>query len=125
MGCGHPGLALGPHEPLRHGRLGDQEGTRDLPGREPTQEPQGQGDLGACRERRMAAGEDEPEPVIVHGTLGTELVRLAHQRGASLAIGTRRLPAMTVDEPMASGRDRSSRPGWAGGRSWAIAPGRP
>jgi hypothetical protein len=37
---GDPGvadLALGPDQPLRHGRLSDQEGARDLRGAEPAQ----------------------------------------------------------------------------------------
>src|SRR5437773_6831960 len=40
---GDPGgadLALGPDQPLGHGRLGDEEGPRDLRGREPSQEPE-------------------------------------------------------------------------------------
>ena len=38
-------LALGPHQPLRHRRLGDQEGAGDLVGRQAAERAQGERDL--------------------------------------------------------------------------------
>jgi hypothetical protein len=57
-------LAFGPHEPLVHGRLGDEERAGDLAGVEPAQRPQCERDLGLGRERRVAAGEDELQPLV-------------------------------------------------------------
>ena len=67
---GDPGiadLALGPNEPLREGRLRDEEGARDLGRRQPAQRAQRQGDPGVHRERRVAAREDESQSVIHDG----------------------------------------------------------
>ena len=52
-------LALGPHQSLGHGRLGYQEGARDLRGRQPSQEAQRQRDLRCHGQRGVAAGENQ------------------------------------------------------------------
>ena len=82
LGRGHPerdprepDLALGPHQPLGHRGLLDQEGLRDLGRREPAERPQRERDLRVERERRMAAREDELEALVgkgsvVHGFVG-------------------------------------------------------
>ena len=57
-------LALRAHEPLGHRRLGDEEGAGDLVGRQPAERPQRERDLGVERERRMAAGEEQLEPLV-------------------------------------------------------------
>jgi len=57
-------LALGPHQALGHRRLADQECSGDLLGRETAERPQRQRDLRVGCERRMAAGEDELQPLI-------------------------------------------------------------
>ena len=57
-------LVLGPDQPLGHGRLRDQERAGDLRGGQPGQCAQGQRHPGVQRERRMAAGEDQPQPVV-------------------------------------------------------------
>ena len=57
-------LVLRPHEPLGHRRLGDQERARDLLGRQPAERPQRQRDLRVERERRMAAREQQLEPLV-------------------------------------------------------------
>ena len=62
-------LALRAHEPLGHGRLGDEEGARDLLGGQPAQRPERKRDLGVERERRMAAHEDELQPLVGDGRL--------------------------------------------------------
>ena len=57
-------LALGPHEPLGHGLLGNEEGAGDLLGPQPAQRPQRECDLRLERQRRVAAGEQQLEPLI-------------------------------------------------------------
>jgi hypothetical protein len=49
---------------LRHGRLAHQERTGDLGGGQPAHHPQGQRDLRLPGERRVAAGEDQPQPLL-------------------------------------------------------------
>ena len=49
----------------------DQKGARDLCGGQPANRAQRQRDLDLGRERRMAAGEDQPQHVVVeHGVAG-------------------------------------------------------
>jgi hypothetical protein len=57
-------LAFRADEPLGHGRLGDEEGARDLLCLQPAQRSQRECHLGVERKRRMAAGEDELEPLV-------------------------------------------------------------
>ncbi len=59
-------LALRPHESLRHRRLGHEERSRDLGGGQAGERAQGERDLRLDRECRVAAGEDQPEPVVGH-----------------------------------------------------------
>ena len=82
-------LALRPHQPLRHRRLGHQEGARDLVGGEAAEGAQGEGHLRVDGERRMTAGEDELEPLVgkrrrvhrvLHCLLRLEQARLCDQR---------------------------------------------
>ena len=49
------------------------------------------------RERRVTAGEDQAEPVVVHGALLDGFVAGVQQRGLRVAVVTGRLPAETVD----------------------------
>ena len=64
-GCPRRGSpALRPDEPLGEGRLGDQEGARDLRRAQTAERAQGQRDAALHREGRMAAGEDQPQPVV-------------------------------------------------------------
>jgi hypothetical protein len=77
----------------------------DLRGGEPAQEPQRQRDLGAGRERGVAAGEDQPQPVIMHGTLLRRIVAGMQQRGLGVPVLAGRLPAEAVDRPVAGGGD--------------------
>ena len=63
-----PGLAdlpLRAYQALGHRGFGQQEGARDLPGREPGHVPQRQRDPDLERQRRVAAGEDQPELVVL------------------------------------------------------------
>ena len=76
-------LALGADEPLLHGRLRDEEGARDLGRAETAEGTQGERDARLGRQRRMAAGEDQPKPVVGNGAV-LDLVLLVavrrHQR---------------------------------------------
>ena len=98
-------LALGPDQPLRHGRLRDEEGMRDLRRGEPAQQPQGQRDLGGLRERRVTAGEYQAQPVVAHGALLGRFVAGVQQGSLGLPVLTGRLPAEAVDGPVAGGGD--------------------
>jgi hypothetical protein len=60
-------LALGPHQPLGHGRLGNQEGAGDLGSGQAAERPQGERVLRVNGQRRAAAGEDELEPLVGEG----------------------------------------------------------
>ena len=57
-------LVLGPDQALGHGRLGHQERPGDLGRAQAGQRAQGQRDPGLQRQGRMAAGEDQPQPVV-------------------------------------------------------------
>src|SRR5204862_239409 len=75
----------------------DQEGASDLASRQPTERPQGEGDLRLGGECRMTTGEDELEPLVwklrrVHGVLGC----LGHLEQAGLR-GQRAIAANAID----------------------------
>ena len=111
-------LALGPHDPLAHRRLGDQECARDLARRQSAKHPQRQCDLGRLRKRRMAAGEDQPQPVVDdRAGFGRGLVALLGRRRQlgepSRAVGQRSVAAQAIDCP-ASRCHGDPRPGPAG-----------
>ena len=57
-------LVLRPHDALRECGWRNEKAVSDLFGREPTQCPHGECDLGVGRQRGMAAGEDEAERVV-------------------------------------------------------------
>ncbi len=70
-------LALGPDEPLRQRRLGRQERGGDLPGGQSRDVPQRECHPDLRRQGGVAAGEDQPEPVVFHGDhLGVSAVGL-------------------------------------------------
>src|SRR5207237_7353600 len=62
-------LALGAGRPLCHGRLGYQEGPRDLGGRETAEKPQRERDLNVAGQCRMTAGKNQSEALVAHGAL--------------------------------------------------------
>jgi hypothetical protein len=64
---------LGARPALAHGLERDAERARDLLGREPAQGAQGEADLGVERQRRVATGEDQLEPLV------RECRRLGHR----------------------------------------------
>jgi hypothetical protein len=98
-------LALGAHDPLAHGGLRDQEGARDLAGRHAAERAQRERHARGHLQRRMAAGEDQPQPVVddralvIHRWLLVLGVQ-AHQLGQPLgAVGHRPVPAQAIDRP--------------------------
>ena len=101
-------LALRPHEPLRHGGLGNQERSRDLGGGEPGQGAQRERDLGLPRQRRVTAGEDQPQPIVDDSALAcssalvTRFWRVGRQHRNLLQLGgARRHAAQTVERTVA------------------------
>ena len=62
-------LVLGSNEPLRHRRLAQQERAGHLVHAQAAEQPKGQGDLVLRAERRVAAGEDQSEPIVPHGSV--------------------------------------------------------
>jgi hypothetical protein len=121
-------LALGADDPLGHGRLGHQQRPGDLGRGQPGQRPQRERDPRLERQRRVAAGEDEPEPVIADAaaiTVGRRQVparqfssgRLQQRRLAQLG-GLVRAAAQHVDRAVAGG---GGQPGaGAGGHAVAL-----
>ena len=80
-------LALRPHDPLRHRRLGHEERTRDLLGLQAAEQAQRQRHLRARRQRRVAAREDHPQAVVAHGAhLLDRLVLRVQEHGLRLPV---------------------------------------
>jgi len=57
-------LALRSHQPLRQGGFGHEKRARDFAGRQAAERAQSQRDLRLAIERRVAAGEYQPQPVV-------------------------------------------------------------
>ena len=60
---------------------GDEEGAGDLARLQPAEQPQGQRHLRARRQRRVAAGEDQAESVVVIGSTSIRRLVAVEQRG--------------------------------------------
>ena len=91
--AGHPigdvgvaDLVLGSHEPLRHRGFFDEERPGDLRGLQPRDQPQRQRHPCVRSERGMATGEDQAQPVVVHGPPIDWFVCGMEQRGLFLAV---------------------------------------
>ncbi len=111
-------LLLRPGEPLAHGRLVDEEGASDLGHREAAEQPERERHLGVTGQRRVAAGEDEPEPVVGDGAHGVGVdgfVVEGSEHGGGLRVSrvAGGLPAEPVDGAVLRGR-RQPRPGVGG-----------
>ncbi len=102
-------LVLGAHQPLGHRRLGHQERPGDLGGGQPAQQTQRQGHLRGGGQRRVTAGEDQPQPVVAHGPLLGGLLTGVQQRGLGVPVRAGGLPAQSVDRPVAGRRDDPAR----------------
>ena len=80
-------LLLGPHDALGHRRLGHEEGVGDLGRLEPAEQAQRERDLGRRGQRRVAAREDQAQPVVVHGSLRRcRLVALVEAGGLGVSV---------------------------------------
>ena len=101
-------LVLGPNDPLGHRRFRDEERVGDLGRRQAAEQSQGQRHLRLPREGGVAAGEDQAQSFVLHGSL---LVRAVSRIGCveRHRLGLTRLPGglapEPVDGPAASGRD--------------------
>ena len=100
-------LGLGAHDALGERGSAGEEGAGDLLGGEPAHFAERQRDLRVGRERRMAAGEDEPEPVVLdrlivrsHHLLGLSREPLGDLVARGIEAG---IPADAVDRLEAAG----------------------
>ena len=117
--AGHPvgdagvaDLALGAHQPLRHRRLGHQERVGDLLGGQPAEQPERERHLRLDGQRRVAAGEHEPEPVVAHGPHLHRFLALVQQGGLGVPVVAGRLAAQPVDRlALGRGDDPAGRAG--------------
>ncbi len=115
-------LALRAHEPLRHRRLRDEERARDLVGRQAAERAQRQRDLRVERERRMAAGEDELEPLVgEHGLVQVVVHGLAAPRAGASSRASVRSRRMRSIARLRAVDDEPARPGSRGRRRAASA----
>ena len=119
-------FALGAHQTLRQGRLGNEKGAGDLAGGKPAQGAQSQRDLRLAVERGMTAGKDQPQPVVgkrrervfeIVGIFGRRGHRLILQDSLLFAAGA--LATARVDQ-LAAGGGRD--PGTRVGRNAARVP---
>ncbi len=94
-------LALGPGQTLRHRRLGHEKGAGDLLGRHAGQRAQRQGDLRIERERRVAAGEHQAQPVVGHLFDHRTVVGRDHGCHLRELRGAQRVAAHAVEGPVA------------------------
>jgi hypothetical protein len=105
-------LVLGARQALAHRLERDEEGAGDLFGGETAERAQREPDLRVERERRVAAGEDQLEPLVRElRRLVDRLLRSFSQFALQL-LGLHRqrpLPPDTVDRAVASGRDQPPR----------------
>jgi hypothetical protein len=101
--AGVPDLAFRADQALRHRRLGNEEGPRDLLSGQPAERSKRERDLGIESERRMAAGEDELQPLVGNGRLIHIVLRsFRHLELADLG-RQRAIAADAVDRPVACG----------------------
>ena len=115
-------LVFGAGDPSRHRGLADQERARDLSRRQPAQQPQGQGNLACLRERWVATGEHQTEPIVrdvilARFGLGARLL-VEQEHGKRTA--QRRVASQHVNRPSA-GHGREPGPGRRGDS--ALHPG--
>ena len=99
--------ALGPHDALRDGGLGDQEGPGDLGGGQPAEQPQGEGGARLGRQHRMAGDKDQPQQVIAD-----VIIHRVHVRLPGILRPQRRVAADFLQFPLVAGppADQVDRP---------------
>ncbi len=103
-------LGLGAHDPLRQRGRRDQAGMGDGLGRQAADLAQGQRDAGLFRQAGMAAGEDQPQPVVLDRLALVRAgagVRHRADLFGDLAPGCHAaLPAQLIDRLEPPGRDK-------------------
>jgi hypothetical protein len=96
-----PDALLGTADPLSHGRLGHEEGPRDLGGGQAADRAKGQWDRRPRRQRRVAAHEQQQEGVVVLRHL-----RRSVDRREALAPPARELGSPPLGHPARRDRDQ-------------------
>ncbi len=106
---GRADLPLRADDPLGHRGLGDEEGVRDLAGRQAPQRLQRERHAGVHRQRRVAAGEDQPKPVVrdpAHvGLVSPEGLERGQPGQGLRPLAEGALPPEAIDRAVAGGRD--------------------
>src|ERR1017187_3308280 len=97
-------LSLCPDQPLRHRRLGHEEGARYLLGGEPAEGPKCEGHLSLDGESRMTAGEDELESFVRERRRAQCDLRCLLDLEQSRLHGQRAITANAIDGSVACGR---------------------
>ena len=99
-------LALCAHDPLLHRGLAGQERARHLGRRQPAQRAQGQRHTRLRGERRVAAGEEQPQAIVGQGCVD-RVVRLSRHQPLQLfqLVLVAALAAQAIDRPVASRAD--------------------
>jgi hypothetical protein len=101
-------LSLGADDALRERRRRNEKGARDFLGFQTAHLAQRQRNAGVGAQRRMAAGENQPEPIVLHGLLVDVLGRHAALDLLGDA-GHRRVEPRAAPQPIdrleAAGRD--------------------
>ena len=99
---------LGPHDALGHGRLGDEEGPRDLVGGQAAEQAQGEGHARLGGQDGMAGREDEAQQVVADVVVERRLQLRRRQPLPGLQLAAELLvlalgqlpPAQPVDGPV-------------------------
>jgi hypothetical protein len=102
-------LALRARQALAHRRLGHAERARDVGRPEPAEQPQRERHLRRRAEGRVAAGEDQPQPLVADHAGVLRLVAGVQECGLGVLVPPGRLAAQDVDRPAAGGGDDPSR----------------
>ena len=106
-------LLLRPRQALGHRRLGHEQRTAHLGGRQPAERVQGQCDLCLERQRRMAAGEHQPQLVVAQH-LGRLAARRSSSAMASASFPVRRASRRTRSTARLRAVSVSHARGWGG-----------
>ncbi len=115
-GVGHPvrdprvaDLALRAHQPLGHRRFGHEERPRDLGGVEAADGAEGERDPRLDRQRRVGAGEDEPQPVVPLGLGRRQLGGVVRRAAARELVHRHPIPDLAdLDAPTAQHVERAA-----------------
>jgi len=104
--AGHRDLLPGPGQPPRHRRLGHEQQPPDLPGRQPAQPLQRECYLCRAFQRRVAAGEQQPQQVVLDPAVLPLLRRREQRHRRRLLVRPPRLAAQHVEGPPSGGEQQ-------------------